>query len=115
MQAFKEALHLGLRVNGEKSHITGAIYYQMMMYYIATENVKLAYEYTRKCYDVCLEVFGIEYVQTIATVAILNEPMFVRMAEERGDDVPEMPSEDIMLKATTSMLGNMITDSDLDA
>ena len=94
MQTFKEALTLALRVVGENHNTTYHLYFNMAAYYHGTDNNDLAYEYFWKSYRVSCELYGRHHPSTLRPVTVLSEPTYVRIAKERGDDVPEMPDSD---------------------
>ena len=91
VQAYKEALALALRVVGENNPITDRLYLNMAIYYEESGNYNMAYEYFRKWYGVCCELYGMQHPKTRRPVSTLREPMYVRLAAESGDEVPQMP------------------------
>ena len=90
MQTYQEALELALRVVGKINSTTCTLYHNMGIYYKDTDNYGLAYEYFRKSYGVRYELYGRHHPATLKIVTRLNEPTYVRIAKERGDEVPEI-------------------------
>ena len=93
-QAYKEALDLGLRVVGENHPTIDRLYLNMAIHYEEIGNYDLAYAHFRKWYGVCCELYGRQHPKTRRPISTLTEPRYRRLAEQNGDDVPEMPSED---------------------
>ena len=43
-------------------------------------------------YENCRDLYGVEHPRSARTISTLREPMYQRIAQERGETVPQMPS-----------------------
>ena len=69
------------------------LYLNMAIYYEEQGDVYKAYDFFRKWYLVGRELFGLQHPKTRRPINTLNEPMYRRIAEERGD--PYAGTEDL--------------------
>jgi hypothetical protein len=75
-------------VYGEYSVLTGRLYINTGIYWEEIGNYNKAFEFFSNNYRVMRDVFGEEHIKTTRAKHILQEPMYVRLAQERGDVPP---------------------------
>ena len=91
-QYYNEAYERGVRATGEihpnmdRLCLNTAIHHEEMGDYYK------AYEWFRKWYEIALDLYGAEHPKSRRPVDTLREPMYRRIAQEKGDKVPELPS-----------------------
>ena len=60
----------------------------MAIYYEESGDYTKSYEYFRKCYTLACELYGRDHVKTQRSINTLREPMYQRMAMQKGFKVP---------------------------
>ena len=79
-----------MRVTG-RLHITiDRLYLNLGIAYEEQGDFNTAYECFFKWYDVCRDLFGEEHSKTRRPITTLNEPVYQRIATERGFEIPAL-------------------------
>lgn len=50
---------------------------------------EISYKHFRKNYDIQLEVLGPDHIRTVRARNILKEPMYRRIAQRLGEEIPD--------------------------
>ena len=88
-QLHKEAMDLCQTYYGDYHPLIGRINHNLGICHEQQGDYYKAYDCFSTNYKNSVEVFGSGHVKSQKTLRIIQEPMFRRIASERGDTVPE--------------------------
>ena len=92
LQAYSDALETLLPLVGELSTSVDRLYLNIAIYHEEVGDYYLAYEFFRKWYHLCNDLYGPQHPKSLRPVNTLREPMYRRIAAEKGHEVPDLPS-----------------------
>ena len=87
-QTYAEAEEIILRVYGFLHPALDRLYLNVAIAHEETGDYYRAFDYFRRWFDNCRELYGLEHNKTRRPISTLNEPVYRRIATERGVDVP---------------------------
>ncbi|CAD5125807.1 DgyrCDS14011 [Dimorphilus gyrociliatus] len=77
-----------LNINLDRCYLNTAIYYE------ETGDYYKAYEYFQKWYHIGIALYGEVHPRNVRCINTLREPMYKRIALEKGDKVPQFPASE---------------------
>jgi hypothetical protein len=89
LQLYSEAEELCKQAYGEYHPLMARINLNTGIVYEDNGEHQKSYDYFRRNLTVALEVYGKEHSRAQRSLGIMREPMYARIARERGDVFPE--------------------------
>ena len=89
-KSYKEAEEILIQSVGTAHVAYDRLLLNMAIYYEESGDYYKAFELFRKWYECCIELFGDTHPKSQRPVNTLREPMYRRIATERGVSVPDL-------------------------
>ena len=90
MQLYQEAEDLCREAYGEYHPLMARINLNFGICYEDSGQYEKSYDYFRRNLAVALEVYGKHHSRAKRSIGILQEPMYARIANRRGDTIPSL-------------------------
>ena len=87
-QTYAEAEEILLRVTGLLHPSIDRLYLNYGIAYEESGDYYKAFDYFYRWFEVCRDLYGLQHSKTKRPISTLNEPMYKRIASERGVEIP---------------------------
>lgn len=91
-QAYFEAEEILMRVTGRLHISVDRLYLNLGIAFEESGDYQKAYDSFYKWYEVCKDLYGSNHTKTRRPISTLHEAAYVRIAGERGVEVPQQPA-----------------------
>ena len=81
------------RLVGDLNVAMDRLLLNMAIYYEEMGDYYKAYELFLRWFNICKDLYGLQHPKTRRPINTLREPMYKRIAQEKGCAVPDMPEE----------------------
>ncbi|XP_077981357.1 telomerase protein component 1-like [Glandiceps talaboti] len=89
LKLYQEAEELCLQVYGENSVLSGRLLMNTGILVEEMGNYEEAYNYFSRAFKNKVEVYGLDHPQTLRAIRLIEEPMYKRIAQSRGENLLE--------------------------